>query len=301
MDKVQTVVVGTHDGVFHADDVVAIAILRMVYRQQFGINVEVIRTRNPKVLSKECEICVDVGGGRFDHHQKGGNGARDNGIQYASAGLIWKFYGKELCQMKGVWELVDKTFIQIIDASDNGQKLFDGGQLMFKDVAPLSFSKVIVGFNPTWLEQEAGKTFDKRFEAAVDFAEVVLDRMLHSAEAEITAQKIVEGCIYEGNPIVVLEKFVPWQETLVNFSSALFVVFPSSTNGQWMVQAVPTFVGGFQPRRAFPQKWAGLNETQLDAVVGLKDCVFCHNKCFIGAHKTREGAIAMAQIALASQ
>ena len=47
------------------------------------------------------KLVYDIGGGEFDHHQAGGNGQRDNGVKYASCGLIWKSYGKkylEKCQ-----------------------------------------------------------------------------------------------------------------------------------------------------------------------------------------------------------
>ena len=41
-------------------------------------------------------IVLDIGGGKYDHHQRGGNGARENGVPYASCGLIWREFGKEL-------------------------------------------------------------------------------------------------------------------------------------------------------------------------------------------------------------
>ncbi len=57
-----------------------------------------IRTRDLEVINK-ADIVIDVGGeynadtGRFDHHQRGGAGERENGIPYSSFGLIWQKYG----------------------------------------------------------------------------------------------------------------------------------------------------------------------------------------------------------------
>ncbi len=66
--------VATHPGGFHADDVFAIAALRLVHG-----DLEVVRSRDPEVLAA-ADLRVDVGGryapatGDFDHHQRGGAG-----------------------------------------------------------------------------------------------------------------------------------------------------------------------------------------------------------------------------------
>jgi len=80
----------THDGNFHADDVFSIAALKIIF-PSFNLT----RTRDAKVIS-QADIVIDVGNeydpdkGRFDHHQRGGAGARENGIPFSSFGLIWQ-------------------------------------------------------------------------------------------------------------------------------------------------------------------------------------------------------------------
>ena len=80
----------THNAKFHTDDVFAVATLLILYP-----GAEVIRTRDESII-KMADIVVDVGqvydagNNRFDHHQVGGAGKRENGIQYASFGLVWK-------------------------------------------------------------------------------------------------------------------------------------------------------------------------------------------------------------------
>ena len=70
MVKDKIVKIATHNGRFHSDEVFAIAILKKFYS-----NIEIIRTRDKKLLS-QADIRVDVGGrydsktGDFDHHQK---------------------------------------------------------------------------------------------------------------------------------------------------------------------------------------------------------------------------------------
>ena len=71
-------------------------------------NAKIIRSRNPDVL-KDCDILVDVGAtfdvnkNRFDHHQKSFNEYFDNNdpekiTKLSSAGLIYKYFGKEIIQ-----------------------------------------------------------------------------------------------------------------------------------------------------------------------------------------------------------
>jgi len=84
------ITIATHDGNFHADDVFSIAALKAVFP-----TFTLIRTRDLTLIAK-ADIVIDVGGehnedtGRFDHHQRGGAGARENGIPFSSFGLFGK-------------------------------------------------------------------------------------------------------------------------------------------------------------------------------------------------------------------
>ena len=83
----------THAGSMHADDVMATYILSKVFGE-----VKVLRTcKVPDNLSEDV-IIYDIGFGQYDHHQKGGNGTRENGVPYAACGLIWKEFGPRVVQ-----------------------------------------------------------------------------------------------------------------------------------------------------------------------------------------------------------
>ena len=64
--------IGTHNGTFHCDEVLACFMLKQL--PEYG-HADIIRTRDPKVLAK-CDIVVDVGGEYnpekhyYDHHQR---------------------------------------------------------------------------------------------------------------------------------------------------------------------------------------------------------------------------------------
>ena len=45
-------------------------------------------------------------------------------------------------------------------------------------------------------------------------------------------------------------------------------------------------------------QWRGLRFENLDEASGIEGCVFVHSSGFIGGHKTKEGALGMAEAAL---
>ena len=80
----------THSGTFHADEIFATLILSKILP-------EIVLIRIPELVEKpnESALVYDIGAGKYDHHQLGGNGQRPNGIKYAACGLIWKEFGKK--------------------------------------------------------------------------------------------------------------------------------------------------------------------------------------------------------------
>lgn len=100
----------THGGVFHADDVFATALLKI-------LNPDIKILRGFSVPEGFMGIVYDIGGGKYDHHQRGSR-VRENGIPYAAFGLLWERFGQELlCEDDA--EQFDESFVQPIDRSDN--------------------------------------------------------------------------------------------------------------------------------------------------------------------------------------
>lgn len=283
-------VIATHNGSFHADDVFSIAALKNIFP-----SFKLIRTRDLDVINK-ADIVIDVGGeydadaGRFDHHQRGGAGERENGIPYSSFGLIWQKYGLQICQgNQEVADSVDAGLVSTIDAIDCGHV----------EGVPqgISLSQTISMFNPTWQEDSH---FDTCFEEAVDFATRVLTRFIASASGGINAKDLVAKAIDEAEDprVIVLEKYIPWKRTVHALSKeALYMVYPSPT-GQWRIQTVPVEPGSFEDRKPLPKQWAGLSDNALKEVTGIDDAMFCHNGLFIAGAESFESTMKMAAIAL---
>lgn len=86
--------IATHSGSFHADESLAVALLRSLPSYAAF---DLVRTRDP-VLLKDATIVVDVGGTydasshRYDHHQRGFDENFGQGFvtKLSSAGLVYK-------------------------------------------------------------------------------------------------------------------------------------------------------------------------------------------------------------------
>ncbi len=282
-----------HNGTFHADDVFAVAALKRLYPEA-----EVVRTRNESVIHAG-DIVVDVGGvydqetNRFDHHQIGGAGSRENGIPYAGIGLVWKKFGTHITGSTEAALIIENRLIAAIDGPDNGVALFAG--FKFKETLPYHLGAIVEAFNVTWREDEG--LADSYFMNAVHIASLILDReIVRARDAVIGYQCIREA--YAASPdkrLLVLDKSYQWIDVVRSFPNVLFVVLPDAD--RWKVRAVPD-IELFKNRKDFPESWAGLRNNDLANVTGVPDALFCHNKRFIAVAQSKDGAYALAKRAL---
>lgn len=288
----------THDGHFHADEVFAVAIMRLIYPK-----VCYVRTREPE-LYKKADVRIDIGGrydprsGDFDHHQIGRAGMRPNGIPYASSGLVWKQFGKRLAHNRVVRDRIDERVIQGIDAGDNGVSSFT-----VRSARPYTLFEVIDSFNEEWVRGRM--TQEAAFRDALAFACGLLAREIRAAEYYVKSRSVLMALIRiakrSGSRFIVLRDYkIPWQEVVIEKSDLLYVVYPGSSRRDWRVRVVPMSMNGFRSRATLPMAWAGLKGQALARVTGVGDAVFCHTGRFIAGAESRQGAIRLAEIAVQS-
>jgi uncharacterized UPF0160 family protein len=290
--------VATHDGSFHADEVFAIAALGML-----GDPVEVVRTRERHALA-EADVRIDVGfrddasTGDFDHHQRDFDVTRENGVRYASFGLVWREFGARICGGdQAVADAVDATLVQSVDANDVGQRL---SQPLIEGVYPMTVNGIIGGFNARWDETLTPEQERERFDAAVALAQGILAREVASAASGRRSQSMVRDAIAAtADPRVVeLPANAPWKQVLVAAAAeALFVIYPKRQG--FGLEAVPRELGSFQNRRDLPATWAGLQGPDLVGATGVEDALFCHPKRFLAVARSRAGVQQLAELALA--
>lgn len=172
--------IGTHNGVFHCDDVTACMMLRN--HPKFAKH-QVIRTRDPDLLAG-ADIVVDVGGEfdanklRLDHHQRSFNltikhfhpslsTTNPNAVKLSSAGLTYALFGKDILsnrllgklyndelndeQKKMIDAMFDKAyvdFIEEIDGIDNGFEPACGQDTTYNYHISTGISSRVARINP---------------------------------------------------------------------------------------------------------------------------------------------------------
>jgi uncharacterized UPF0160 family protein len=316
--------IATHSGTFHADDVFGVGILMGVFPSH-----TLVRTRKQELIDA-ADFAVDVGGtwdaakGRFDHHQRGFDGARPArevdgtsvpGVGYASAGLIWTAYGTQYVQAwagsrqtslddAAVAEIVrsiDHSLVQYLDIVDTGQG----------DVSPGIFglSSLIAQLNTHWLEEKGldhaakAELLETRFREAIAITRKFLDHAISKKVAQLRAMDTVRNAprLLGGRVLHLQEGGMPWTHVVVHeMPEVMFVIYPDSDGNQYQIKTVPVEAGSFTARMDLPLPWAGLRDAELAAVNGVADSVFCHLNLFIGGARSFDGAVQMAELALAA-
>lgn len=290
----------THSGSFHADDVFAAATLKLAFPES---EIEFVRTREKETIAS-ADVVFDVGAEydperkRFDHHQKGGAGERENDIPYAAFGLVWKHYGEQAAGGRETARRIDEKLVRPVDAGDNGIAL---SEPKFPDLYPYEIHNVVASYRPTW--KEDGEVLDRRFEEAVAFAEALLTREIKRAqdrvEGEAKAREAYDAA--EDKRLIILDDNYPWHEIYSELSEPLFVVIPASDrSGDWHAYGVRRDPNGFELRKDLPEDWAGKADEELAEITGVPDAVFCHNKRFIAVASSKHGAIELARKALSA-
>ena len=292
--------IGTHNGIFHCDEVVGVAILEIAY---FNSDMNVVRTRDCEEL-KKLNIVIDIGGGEFDHHMAGFKECRENGVKYASAGLVWRKYAdqairnianmEEIKLSNGEVQLIkkqiDQEVIIPVDMEDNGEKV---------SIHTFSF---VSKFLPSWMEVP---NYDGAFRRAESAVFTILREIIREKVIQVVTKKELKkryAKIKEGI-LEIPAQSMPWLEDVVEYNAnneneVKFVIFPYPAGG-WAAQCVPPSLDRkFEQLVSFPKEWAGGNEKTLPSISGIADATFCHNGRFFVRAKTKNAVVEMCKIAM---
>jgi len=286
----------THSGTFHLDELLAIAALTLLLGDR---PYEIIRTRDMAVIATG-DYVVDVGGvydplqNRFDHHQEGGAGARNN-VPYSSFGLVWKTYGEQLCGGKEVAERIERHMVYPVDMADNGVPVY---QTTSAHIHPYLLHHFVHAYRPTWKE---GDKYDEYFADILPCLRGLLAREIVVAQDTLLGTALVREIYMQATDrriIIIPEPQYPWMEELMRYGEPIFVVKPKPDNSAWSVEGVRNDVDSFKVRKQFPETWRGKINEELQKITGVADALFCHNAGFIAVAQSEAGARQLAQMAL---
>jgi uncharacterized UPF0160 family protein len=281
-----TIVVATHSGPFHADDVLSWALIRHFLSPEATL----IRTRDKDVLA-QADLVFDVGGSfdpatrRFDHHQSSYEGP------LSSAGMVLNWLEAE---EKVSPLLAKKLREQLVDYVDD----VDNGRVAPKKNIPC-FPKIVEAMNqPATTEEDFDEAFRLAGVMAIQYLQGVDAGHRQVLEAERVVRAAMEKAEAEGSNVICFDAYYRWKDIYFDAGGSThpteFVLFPG-TDQTWRLVAIPPERGSFDQKKALPETWAGLSDGALEAVTGVEGCMFCHKNRFIAVFDTRETALTVMQ------
>jgi uncharacterized UPF0160 family protein len=198
-NKTMKKLIATHNKIFHADEVTAIALLKIFTDD----DIEVQRVDHDTADFTKYDIVLDIGkkfdGAKyFDHHQyKGGK---------SSAGLIWQYLGFE-DEYPKISQLV-----KIIDDNDTG----------VAKAKPFEYSSLIKAYNHKDIHS---KEQDIQFDKAVEFAITVFNSLADAQEDINEAKQIVANSFnfHNNKKIMELAEFTPHWTTYINGTTTPYI------------------------------------------------------------------------------
>nr|XP_006629429.2 PREDICTED: UPF0160 protein MYG1, mitochondrial [Lepisosteus oculatus] len=322
--KMPTPRIGTHNGTFHCDEVLACFLLKQLPEYE---DAEIIRTRDPAQLA-ECDVVVDVGAEfdpkrhRYDHHQRTFSESFSSlrpekswVTKLSSAGLVYLHFGHRILaqltkqpegapHLEVLYDKLYENFVEEIDAIDNGISQYDGEP---RYAMTTNLSARVGYLNCRWNDenQDTEEGFRKAMKmVGAEF----LDRLDYYYHSWLPARTLVEEAVKSraqvdpsGEVVVLDQGGCPWKEHLFSLEKELaveplikFVLYPDQS-GQWRVQCVPMGLHTFQNRLSLLEEWRGVRDEELSALSSIPGCVFVHASGFIGGNRTKEGALEMAR------
>ncbi|KAK1347216.1 UPF0160 domain-containing protein [Hamiltosporidium tvaerminnensis] len=289
----------THNGLFHYDEVLATAILKKIYP-----DAKIMRTRNIKLLST-ADIVYDVGDAydasrhRYDHHQISFDErfSEKYTIKMSSCGLIFKHFHERLLEKYGLYLdskyynfMVDEIYASYFlyaDGMDNGIDIFDNS------IAVRTFSNVmyeLAKLNSNYNDgfYEALSVVSKDLEQFLTFK---IKYWLPSLEILVSEMEKQSGDIFftKQNDFSTETAFVA--EKILNKDFKFAVCEVESNNFRIYAFQVERYK--FKSKIALRKEWRGLRGAELKNVCKIEGCVFVHATGFTGGNETLKGAIKM--------
>ena len=226
-----------------------------------------------------------------------------------------------------VYEKLYTDFIEALDAHDNGISVYEpkalaasGLEKRFRD-GGINLGSLVGDMNQS-SSGEAEPEDDLFAKASTFIGETFLRKLRFASRSWLPARATVKEA-YEsrqnahpsGRIIALPKAGVPWKEHLYNFEQAAtgpdsevyYVIYAENMapDAKWRIQCVPVTESSFESRKPLPDTWRGVRDEDLDGILAAEaekqgaekipeGAIFVHASGFIGGHKTREGALAMA-------
>ena len=316
--------IATHNGNFHADEVTACVIFSLLYSE-----IKIIRTRDREKM-ETADYVIDVSGKfdlvkHYDHHPAEFALARPNGIRYATSGLIWKKFGVTLLKkiadenninnidqniLESSCQKIDSLMMEYIDLCDNGQldsytkqianpttpaenKLFNNLNGFYMNTPNIPFIVAMQNIN-----SEDDEAQMKAFTTTVECLKPLIKNVLiQNIINERDIKQVLKS--YDGSEILWLNSKLPWKQAVFDnwdkFTKCMITVYPDAHHKGWRIQSLPkSKTSFFLNRKNAPLAWRGKEDEELNKLIGISSATFVHRTGFTGGAQNIEDIRKMA-------
>lgn len=300
------VTIVTHNGQFHADEILAYSILKTIYP-----DTKLIRTRDKQII-EQGNIIIDVGqvynpeNNKFDHHQTDCHERFNNNfsIDMSSAGMVYKIYGKEFIKKMSnitipqedlniIYQNIYRKLILEVDAIDNGYKQCNNELKYYVNTNISSVINKLNGSN-IYDEQEQLKRFLHGSQYILTVAKIIIDNNIINHLLFKKDYKVIETAFknrINDNIIIITEDCQNWSRCIFTYEKnnniqkdklIKYIIYPS--NKEWRVRTISQ---NFESRRLL-KEINGYTKEVRDKII------FVHPKRFIASTYDKQTAIMIA-------
>ncbi|KAL0238709.1 hypothetical protein PCE1_004401 [Barthelona sp. PCE] len=306
-------IVVTHDGKPHSDDVLACAILKYLFNR-----ISVTRTRRHTTG----DIFIDVGGiydgvKHFDHHQNSFDQrwSDEYAEKMASAGLIWKTFHRDyllkVAKDHGLEALIDcdatvdllankiyNDYVYAVDADDNGLCRYEGLPNAFVDTTTIKYrlNNLIAG--PVTLDKAYMTMVDRITEEFALYTRFIIAKWLVSLN-NIRQAILDRFSVHESGHVIRHDSNVPLDVLyqLERDLNAEILFIMSNSNDEWRLKTVTVEGEAFVNRKSFPEEWGGLRNEELSEIAEIP-LIFCHANVFLVVSESEESLQQVLEVVL---
>ena len=287
----------THNGQFHADEVLAYTMLNTI----FPINT-LSRTRDKLIIDKS-DIVVDVGmvydpdNNKFDHHQENCKEIfPQSNIPMSSAGMVYLKYGKEYLKKITNNDVKDELYYDVYNNIIKEVDAIDNGVEQSKSLAyyiNTNISKMIARFNgeDVYNNDEQMKRFINAHLFMKQTLEIIIMDLYSKQKLfdnEYTKmKKIMESS--KTNYIVVDFDCINWYKCVDTYCKSNqkqhfdWIIYKDSSN--WRIRTITK-----NSKKLHTEEYYKQHVTKPDEII------FVHKGLFIGCAKTLKTVLEMANL-----
>lgn len=268
IEKGGTLTVVTHGDVFHADEIVAIALIRLYYK---GLNMKVIRSSCINDI-KDSNFGINVGKtNKITDNQVIFDCRKENNVYILGTG-IKHCAATKIAQYLNVPETLFKKCLFGLAIDEKNQK-----DISTKYPNPFIFIKELnEGFDGLFYDK---KKQNKQFMIAIDMTVVILESLIKRCKLEMSCKrlfaldvsKIKYGAIMLHSDLRLLEN---WKDFIYDYNKSRkfedkikFIIMRDWAG--YKVTPVHVSKDSEEPLIPIPKEWAGLKNKDLADAVGI--------------------------------